>query len=198
VTGIPVHPDFGRARPQREARAALGLDPGRTTILVVAGGFGVGPIEAVVREVCGVSHPVQVVAICGKNARLEARLRETPPAGAPLTVVGFTREMAAWMAAADLFVGKAGGLSSAEALARGLALVIVNPIPGQEERNADHFLEEGVAIRCNNLPALGYKIETLLADPGRLGRMAAQARRLGRPGAAAEIVSIVLARAGRR
>ena len=118
------------------------------------------------REVLAAKPPAQVVVICGKNARLEARLKEMPPEGAPLTVVGFTRAMAEWMAAADLFVGKAGGLSSAEALARGLALVIVNPIPGQEERNADHFLEEGVAIRCNNLPALSYKIETLLSDPG--------------------------------
>lgn len=198
VTGIPVHPDFARPRERREARAALGLDPGRTTILVVAGGFGVGPIESIVREVCAVNHPVQVVVVCGKNARLEARLREAPPPGAPLTVVGFTRAMAEWMAAADLFVGKAGGLSSAEAMARGLALVIVNPIPGQEERNADHFLEEGVAIRCNNLPALGYKIEVLLADAGRMARMAAQARRLGRPDAAADIVEIVLGRTRRR
>ncbi|HEY5999194.1 MAG TPA: glycosyltransferase [bacterium] len=197
VTGIPVHPEFGRPRRRREARVALGLDPDAATILVVAGGFGVGPIESIVREVCAVGLAAQVVVICGKNARLEARLREAPPPGAPLTVVGFTRAMAEWMAAADLFVGKAGGLSSAEALARGLALVIVNPIPGQEERNADHFLEEGVAIRCNNLPALGYKIETLLRDAARLSRMSARAREVGRPGAAAGIVSIVLEDTGR-
>ena len=72
------------------------------------------------------------------------------------------------MAAADLFVGKAGGLSSSEALARGLVLVIVNPIPGQEERNADHYLEEGVAIRCNNLATLSWKISSLLEDAPRL------------------------------
>ncbi len=193
VTGIPVHPAFGAPLPRREARLALGLDPERTTILVVAGGFGVGPVESIVRETRGVRGAVQVVVVCGKNARLEQRLRELPAgAGAPLHVVGFTREMPAWMAAADLFVGKAGGLSSSEALARGLVLVIVNPIPGQEERNADHYLEEGVAIRCNNLATLAWKVSTLLEDGPRLARMRENARRLARPEAARRIVSLAL------
>jgi processive 1,2-diacylglycerol beta-glucosyltransferase len=193
VTGIPVHPSFAAMRTQREARVALGLVPDLTTILVVAGGFGVGPVEAIVREVRSVRGPVQVVTICGKNARLEKKLLELPTGdGAPLHVVGFTREMSEWMAAADLFVGKAGGLSSSEALARGLVLVIVNPIPGQEERNADHFLEEGVAIRCNTLATLSWKISVLLEDPARLGRMRENVKRLARPDAAACITSIVM------
>ncbi len=96
------------------------------------------------------------------------------------------------MAASDLLVGKAGGLTSSEALARELVMVIVNPIPGQEERNSDHLLEEGVAIRCNNLPALAYKIDALLSDPGRFDRMRQAARRLARPDAARNIVSVAL------
>ena len=193
VTGIPVHPSFASPLPRREARLNLDLDPDLTTILVVAGGFGVGPVETIVRETRGVRGPVQVVAICGKNARLEKRLRELPAdEGAPLHVVGFTRKMAEWMAAADLFVGKAGGLSSSEALARGLVLVIVNPIPGQEERNADHYLEEGLAIRCNNLATLSWKISSLLEDAPRLDQMRQRVRRLAQPKAASHIASIVL------
>ena len=197
VTGIPVHPSFATPRPRRAARLALGLDPDLTTILVVAGGFGVGPVEAIVREVRGVQSAVQVVVVCGKNARLEKRLCEMPPGnGARLHVVGFTREMSEWMAAADLFVGKAGGLSSSEALARGLVLVIVNPIPGQEERNADHYLEEGLAIRCNNLETISWKISTLLEDTSRLARMRENVRQFARTDAAARISSIVLDRTG--
>lgn len=193
VTGIPVHPSFAVPKPRREARLALGLDPDRTTILVVAGGFGVGPVEAIVRETRGVRGPVQVVAVCGKNAQLEKRLRGLPAAeGAPLHVVGFTSEMAAWMAAADLFVGKAGGLSSSEALARGLVLVIVNPIPGQEERNADHYLEEGVAIRCNTLTTLSWKISALLEDAPRLKRMRKNVLHVATPDAASRVAEIAL------
>jgi processive 1,2-diacylglycerol beta-glucosyltransferase len=100
-----------------------------------------------------------------------------------------TREMNEYMVAADLLVGKPGGLTSSEALASGLARVIVHPIPGQEERNADHLLEAAVAIRCNNLPALAWKIDRLLADPTRLAAMRADARRLARPHAARDIAA---------
>jgi processive 1,2-diacylglycerol beta-glucosyltransferase len=97
-----------------------------------------------------------------------------------------------YMAAADLVVGKPGGLTTSEALARGLIFVIVSPIPGQEERNSDHLLEAGAAIRCNNLPVLAYKIDRLLDDPARLETMRANVRRLARPRAAYEIVARLL------
>jgi len=69
-----------------------------------------------------------------------------------------------------------------------LAFVIVNPIPGQEERNSDHLLEDGVAIRCNNPAALAFKIDRLLDNPSRLSAMRAAALKLSRPRAAFEIV----------
>ena len=194
VTGIPIDPVFGIEKSKREARLRLGLAPDLTTLLVSPGGFGVGPVEALIRAVHQIRHPIQIVVICGRNTRLEARLKEFPEIRHPMKVVGFTTEMDNWMAASDLLVGKAGGLTSSEALARGLVLVIVNPIPGQEERNTDHFLEEGVALRCNNLPALDYKIDALLSDGERFSRMQQAAKRLGRPHAASEIVSIVLQR----
>ena len=97
------------------------------------------------------------------------------------------------MAAGDLVVGKPGGLTTSEALARGLVFVIVSPIPGQEERNADHLLEEGAAIRCNNLPVLAYKIDRLLDDPQRLATMQANVRRLAHPRAAYVIINKLLA-----
>jgi len=71
--------------------------------------------------------------------------------------------------------------------------VIVNPIPGQEERNSDHLLEGAVAIRCNNLPTLSYKLDRLLADPARFASMQANARKMGRPNAANEIVDRLVA-----
>jgi len=75
------------------------------------------------------------------------------------------------MAAADLLIGKAGGLTTSETLARGLPMVLTEPIPGQEERNADHLLEASAAIRSNNLPAAAWKIATLLENSERLAGM---------------------------
>ena len=112
---------------------------------------------------------------------------------ATLVVVGYTTDMDEYMSAADILVGKPGGLTLSEALAKGLILVIVNPIPGQEERNSDHLLEEGAAIRCNNLPVLAYKIDRLLDNPVRLAAMRENVRRLARPQAALDVVRMALA-----
>jgi processive 1,2-diacylglycerol beta-glucosyltransferase len=184
-------------------RAKLGLRPDRTTVLLSAGGFGVGPIEHLVTSLLQVRHPAEIVALCGRNEELRTRLGElaaaAPRHGNTLTAVGYTTEMDEYMAASDLLVGKPGGLTTSEALAKELLFVIVNPIPGQEERNSDHLLEEGAAIRCNNLPVLAYKIDRLLDDPARIAAMRAAVRRLARPRAAAAIVekSLALVAAGR-
>ena len=96
--------------------------------------------------------------------------------------------MADLMKISDLFIGKPGGLTTAEALACGLPMVIVSPIPGQEERNSDHLLEEGVAVKCNEMTTIPYKIDTLLDDPIRVEEMRRKAFALSRPDAARTIV----------
>ena len=200
VTGIPIDPVFATTKDANAMRIKHGLDPdpGRATILVSAGGFGVGRIETMLAALAKLRHPAQVVAVCGRNldlfADLEARAKVEPPdARVKLKPVGFTTEMDELMAASDLIVGKPGGLTTSESLARGLVFVVVNPIPGQEERNSDHLLEEGAAIRCNNLPVLAYKIDRLLDDPARLAAMRANALRVGRPNSAADVVNRLLA-----
>lgn len=197
ISGIPVDPAFAVPKDKAAMRRKIGLKTEGAVILTSAGGFGVGRIDDMMTSLLRLKHHTQIVAICGRNEELKARLdtlAESLPADArvSLNVVGFTTEMDEYMAASDLVVGKPGGLTTSEALARGLVFVVVNPIPGQEERNADHLLEEGAAIRCNNLPVLAYKIDKLLDDPVRFAAMQANARRLGRPCAAFDIVTKVL------
>jgi processive 1,2-diacylglycerol beta-glucosyltransferase len=194
VTGIPIDPVFGKHKDKYEMRRKHGLTPDRLTILVSAGGFGVGPIKTLIASLRQLRHPAQILAICGRNDALRQELERMAASNGGLTVkvIGFTTEIDELMAASELVVGKPGGLTSSEALARGLVFVVVNPIPGQEERNADHLLEEGAALRCNNLPVLAYKIDKLLDDPGRLSAMQAAAKRMARPRAAYEIVNRLL------
>jgi processive 1,2-diacylglycerol beta-glucosyltransferase len=196
VSGIPIDPAFAGSMDRAATRRKHGLEPGRTTILVSAGGYGVGRVEVVLRQLLELKHPAQVVAICGRNAELKDQvdaLAADRPGGSEvaLKVVGYTSEMHEFMAASDLIVGKPGGLTSSEALASGLVFVVVDPIPGQEERNSDHLLENGAAIRCNNLPTLAYKIDRLLDDAERLSAMQANARKMGRPRAAFEVVDVL-------
>lgn len=197
VTGIPIDPVFALRKDKQEMRAKHGLRPNGPVLLISAGGFGVGPIEHLMLSLMKLRHEAQVVAICGRSAELKQRVErvvaKTAGAGVSVKVVGYTTEMDEYMAAADIVVGKPGGLTTSESLAKGLVFVIVNPIPGQEERNADHLLEEGAAIRCNNLPVLAYKIDRLLDDPARYHAMQAAAQRLARPHAARDIVSKMLA-----
>jgi processive 1,2-diacylglycerol beta-glucosyltransferase len=93
-------------------------------------------------------------------------------------------------------ISKPGGLTSAEVLARGSVLAIVNPIPGQESRNSDYLLENGAAVKIDPVATLPYKIDTLLHDPRRLARLKSNARRLSRPRAAFAVAAKVLALIG--
>ena len=197
VSGIPIDPLFAQRKDKHEMRRKHGLDPELITILVSAGGFGVGPVEGIFDALTDVKKLVQAVFVCGKSAELRQKLERLASAASDrvavrFKIMGFTSEMDELMSASDILLGKPGGLTTSEALAKGLIFVIVNPIPGQEERNSDHLLEEGVGIRCNNLPALGFKLERLLDDPERMRKMREQSLRLARPQAAHLIAQTVL------
>jgi processive 1,2-diacylglycerol beta-glucosyltransferase len=122
----------------------------------------------------------------------QARALEAAHPGLTFRILGYTDEMHRWMQMCDLFIGKPGGLTTAEALACGLPMIIVAPIPGQEERNSDHLLENGIALKCNEFTTLAYKIDGLLDHPERLAAMRAKATAYGRPHAAATIVDTLL------
>jgi processive 1,2-diacylglycerol beta-glucosyltransferase len=196
VSGIPVDPVFRVKKDKREMRAKLGLDRDRLTVLVSAGGFGVGPVETLIAQLQTMKVPAQVVGIAGKSEELKGkleRLAKKVPADAAVRVhpIGFTKQMDEYMAASDILISKPGGLTTSEAMARGLPMCVVNPIPGQEERNSDHLLEAGVAIKCNNPPTLGWKIEELLRT-GRLEQMRKRAEGFGHPRAGEVIVRELL------
>jgi len=199
VTGIPVDPVFEKPVSQGEARRKFGLDDEVRVLLIAAGGYGLGPVEQLVRDLLALNRPWQIIAIAGKGEKLRRRLEEAAKGagklagGRPrLVTVGFTDEMDQYMAAADLLIGKAGGLTTSEALARGLPMALVEPIPGQEARNADHLLEAGAAIRCNNLPAAAWKIAMLMDQPERLASMKRAASGMARPEAARRIIADAL------
>lgn len=193
VSGIPIDPAFGEPFDAGAFRRAQGLRLDRPVVLVSAGALGVGPAEHVARILTLLRTPCQVVIVCGKREglidKVEARLKESGvKPHLSFKTITYTDEMHNWMRASDLFVGKPGGLTTAEALACGLPFVVFSPIPGQEERNSDHLLEKGVAIRCNELTTMPFKLDRLLQDPGRMEAMRLNAIRLARPHAARTVV----------
>lgn len=189
ATGIPIHPVFSEPKDRKMCLTKHGLAGDRPIILQLAGGFGVGPIEKIYHALLAVDQPIQLVTIAGKNEKLREKLSKLPKPGRhKVKVMGFTKEIDELMQVADLVVSKPGGLTTSETLARGAVMAIVNPIPGQETRNADFLLENGAAIKANNLGVLSWKVNELLRDSARLERMRANVRRIARPRAAFDVV----------
>ncbi|WP_198969856.1 MGDG synthase family glycosyltransferase [Xylophilus sp. ASV27] len=203
VTGIPVMPGFSRPEAPALLRAAqvahLGLDPARKVVLIASGGAGMGDLPAMAARALALQGPgcdFQVVAVAGRNAAALASLQALAPRHAGrLRAIGFTHEMDRLMAAADLVVTKPGGLTISECLALGKPMLLVSPIPGQEEHNAGFLLEEGAAWLAYDMIGLGYKLARLMAAPDTLERMAQRSRALGRPDAAQQVLDRVQGRA---
>jgi processive 1,2-diacylglycerol beta-glucosyltransferase len=193
VTGIPIMPAFGQPLDRAACAKALGLDPRRPTFLMMSGGFGVGAIDQLAARLLAIDADFQLIALAGKNAELLAKLEKLATAHpGRLLPQGFTRTIERVMACADLAITKPGGLTTSECLAMGLPMLVISPIPGQEERNADYLLEHGAALKAHDAAGLDYRVRMLLAEPARLANLRASAKGLGRPGAAAAVLRCVL------
>ncbi|MGM1029913.1 MAG: MGDG synthase family glycosyltransferase [Actinomycetota bacterium] len=185
AAGIPIAGQHDAA-PARDADELPRL-------LISAGASGGDDAVSVVRQTLHMRSPFTATVVCGRNDALRQRIeRLVASAGGRYRVLGFTTEMPQLLRRADLFVGKPGGLTASECMAAGLPMVLVNPIPGQEVRNGDYLMEQGAAVRCNNPATIGWKIDEVLREPGRLQRMQAAAWRTGRPDAAADVLTGLL------
>jgi processive 1,2-diacylglycerol beta-glucosyltransferase len=193
VSGIPIDPEFAGPIDRVATRVNYRLHPTRPTLLLSAGALGVGPAEFVVDRLKQLRNKVQTLVVCGRSLETKERVQRAVGYDSDsFKVFGYTDRMPDLMKISDLFIGKPGGLTSAEALTCGLPMVIVSPIPGQEERNSDHLLEDGVAVKCNEMTTIPYKIDSLLDNPERLDQMRHRAYALSRPDAARLIVETLV------
>lgn len=194
VTGIPVMPQFSAPLDRAVCARELGVDPAKFTVLMMAGGAGVGALDELAARLLTVPGDTQFVALAGRNAellgKLQALARRHPGKLFPL---GFTTTVERVMTAADLVITKPGGLSVSECLAKARPMLLVSPIPGQEERNADYLLEAGAAVKAHDAPTLEFKLRALLGDRARLAAMSAAAHGIARPHAARDVVGLLSA-----
>jgi processive 1,2-diacylglycerol beta-glucosyltransferase len=178
-------PQFSEAPPRARCAKEIGLDPHKTTLLIMSGGAGIGGIEEVTERLAALKNDLQIVVLAGRNESLLAAVQamaERHPGR--LYPMGFTRTIERVMAAADIAITKPGGLTTSECLAMGLPMIVISPIPGQEERNADFLLESGMALKAIDAPALEYKLRLLLDEPERLVAMRERMLAKAKPNAA--------------
>ena len=193
VTGIPIMPAFGAPGTRTACAAQLGLDPARTTILLMGGGAGLGSLDTLAARLLRLPGDFQLIVMAGKNlAALETLQRLASQNPGRLLAQGYTDRVEQLMICADLVITKPGGLTTSECLALGLPMIVNAPIPGQEERNADYLLEQGVALKAFDAVTLEYRIAYLLQHPEKLAEMRAKALALGRIDAARTVLDIVL------
>ncbi len=193
VTGIPIMPVFSNPPDRRTCAAKLGTDPDRTTLALMSGGMGVSSINLLAERLLRIEGDIQIIALAGKNAQLLELLNELAEQHpGRLFPLEYTETIEAVMAASDLAVSKPGGLTTSECLAMGLPMIVVAPIPGQEERNADFLLENGAALKAHDEPGLEYRVRQLLHDRRRLVTMQEAATRIGKPFAARDVLRIAI------
>lgn len=189
VTGIPVVPEFVSPPDRDTVRHDLGLSDATPTVLVMGGGWGANGMPEIVRSIFD-AHPAQVLAVAGRNRTMQSELEALEvPDSSDLRVFGFVDNVHELMAVSDLCVSKSGGLTTAECLATGLPMLVPNPIPGQEERNADYLSEIGAGMKARSLGSLRYKLKWLLSDDARRKQMAESAKAAGRPDSARAILA---------
>ena len=192
VTGIPIAAKFSPEPDARIVRKTLGLRDKLPVLLVLSGGFGMGPVAEILAELDKAPQPFQTVVVTGRNEKLRRDLASRTRRH-PTQVLGFATNMHELMAVADLIITKPGGLTVSEALALGKPLFILNPIPGQEAANSDFLLEHGAAAKVNRVEDLPFRIEQLLGSK-RLAEMAKAAKALGHPQSAITVCREVVKR----
>ena len=191
-TGIPIAARFSLKPDPRAIRQKLGLRDDQPVLLVLSGGFGMGPVAEILTELDKVPQPMQTVVVTGRNEELRRKLAAQTRKH-PTHVLGFSTKMHELMAVASLIITKPGGLTTSEALALGRPLFILNPIPGQEAANSDFLLEHGAATKVNRVEDLPFRIEQLMGSK-KLAEMAKTAKGLGRPKSAVAVCNEVLKR----
>lgn len=193
VTGIPVSPSFSLPTNKNQLYAKLKLFPDRKTIMIMGGGAGILPITKILKLCSQIDGALQFIAIAGKNQALyRDLLRLESVSKHPVRVFSYVENIHELMSIADLLISKPGGMSAAEALAKGVPLIIFRPIPGQEMANTRYLLDNAAAFRADSLSELkSIIIRLLFEDNTSLTKLRRSAASLGRPEAAKNIAGII-------
>jgi len=193
--GIPIKRKFSRSIPQAEARKQVGIPLDPPAVLVMSGSMGHGDLTAMTDELLAIPMPLEIIIICGRNEEAYRALIEKNggrPHNGRLHVIGFTDQVDVLMDAVDCIVTKPGGLSVSESLVKELPMVLVTPIPGQEERNIDFLMNMGAALRASKTFSVGEAVHYLFECPERLKLMQESIAMVRKPDAAKDLADFIM------
>ncbi len=187
--GIPIRPAFSTMREKGVARTALGLAKDKPTLLLMGGSMGYGSLSDTLRELDALPQELQILCVCGNNKKAKEEIDRIDFLHT-VKNFGYTEQIDLLMDASDCIVTKPGGLTTSEALAKRLPMIICNPIPGQEDRNAEFLLNNGAAARVSKTCFLRDVVYQLFYHPGRLEQMRASIDLLRKPHATDDLITL--------
>lgn len=195
--GIPVDPKFTSPLNKNYIFRKLRLDSQIPVVLIMGGGQGLGPIKEVIKSLLKAETELQMIVVSGTNKKLWRWIKKAQKK-APKKMIAyeFANNIEELMAISVLTVTKPGGMTTAEALVKGLPMVIIKPIPGQEMHNTEYLLKKGLAIRINKNKNIGRDMEELLNSQERLCEMRAKAIDCGKPNSAGDIADLIMSSHG--
>ena len=189
--GIPINPKFAKTTPKRDVRLQLGLDPDKLTLLLMGGSMGYGHIEKTIKRLDELDIDFQIISVCGSNRDTKQAIDNMTTQKTILNF-GYTTSIDLLMDASDCLISKPGGLTTSEALAKLLPMIIVNPIPGQEERNVEFLLNSGVVMTVtDNNPVEGI-VSELFSNPEKLNVMRQSIQLISKPNATRDICEFMI------
>ncbi len=193
VYGIPTRTKFSLKLDKNLIARSLGLNCQIPTILIMGGGQGLGPIKAIVKSLLKIHLNFQMVVLTGTNKKMFEKLKKHEETShKKILVFGYIKNVDELMELASLIITKPGGMTTAESLAKGLPMLIVDPIPGQEMRNTDFLIKHGIGIRVDGPHDAVEEVELLLKTPARLKAMSNAALGFSKPHATINIVNLIL------
>ena len=192
ITGIPVDPAIAKSKDPAAIRRQRDLPDG-AVITLIGSAIDDEHVRMIVAGLLERDVTGGLFVVAGRNAGLQNRLADLQGTeNLKLFVLGFVDYLDDLIAASDLVISKSGGLITSEVMARGTPLLVIDPIQGQEEFNADYVVATGVGVQSRLPESVPYMVESLVNDPLRLAALRERARQHGRPQAAFDIADFVL------
>jgi processive 1,2-diacylglycerol beta-glucosyltransferase len=173
VTGIPIKTEFSKTYSRFLLQKKYGLDPTFFTVLVMGGGCGImgsGSLDLHTLE--NLPAPIQIVILCGQNEKLKEQLgHQLKNSKHRVIIKGYVDCVHEFMAVSDLLITKPGGLTTSEAIAMELPMLLYKPLPGQERENAEFLVQQQVALLAEEESSLKDELLNLIQNPFRLSAM---------------------------
>ena len=190
--GIPFDPHFNDPVDPDQVRRKLGLVPGIRTVLLMGGGQGLGPIKTIVNSLEKVPFDIQEIIVTGTNKKLFRSVKKKIKSfKQKIVLLGYAHNVNELMSVSDLIVTKPGGITTSEALAKKLPMLIIKPIPGQEANNTVYLTQQGAAIKVDKPAHIDAIVKDLFMHPDKLKDLAHSCARIAKPDSGMDIARFI-------